>query len=338
MQLKRSKKYSVGKSIGPNTWVHKQYEGVFPKKFLLAAKKSIPKDFDYTVVKYNNKTNAVSFIQSPDFDTASEPLVGNVVRVCGSDVKSISVSKNPMIYHHKWLMVQDSYKGFQVEESKDRSAFWKSIVGVNREVSNRIGRRDYWLREVVPKLVSEDTKRSGKTAMSRRAISVPTRLLLSRECIVGSVLHHGCGKATEDSDALKKKATSYAEFDPTYAPDKSVLNRKYTTVISNYVMNTLPKEARACVWRDLARCSKGSVYVTTRQDKVSGKESKGGVITSKGTFQQRISKQEFIEEAESFFGSVEIFSKSGSLLMLRCKGQTPTTPCYEHKKSTEICS
>jgi len=319
MQLQRSKKYLVGKTIGPNTWVHRQYETVYPKRLLKTAKKHLPKDFDYTVVKYDSKAGAISFIESPDFDTADEPLVGDVIRVNSENVaRRIRSGRNPMIYHHKWLMVKDGYSGFDVEKSISRSKKWKSIIGVDSQVSSRIGRRDYWLSEIVPRIVEDDTKRSGKTAMARSNISRPTRMLLLAGNIQGSVLHHGCGKASDDCNKLKSVTTEYAEFDPTYAPDRSVLDKRYTTVISNYVMNTLPKEVRSLAWRDLARCTGGNTYITVRQDKIKGAPFKDGLLTAKKTFQIVISEKDFVEEAKEVFKEVEVLHKTSSLLMIRC--------------------
>jgi hypothetical protein len=320
MHLQRSKKYSIGKTIGSNTWVHKQYETVFPKAVLQEAKKHLPKDFDYTVVKYDSKAEAVSFIQSPDFNSSSEPLVGDVIRISSDGaVKKIRSGKNPMIYHHKWLMVDDDYRGFDVEQSVIRSSTWKTLIGVNREISSRIGRRNYWLDEIVPKIVEDDTKRSGRTAMTRSAISKPTRTLLLAGYVQGSVLHHGCGKALDDSQTLREIATEYAEFDPTYAPDRSVLGKKYTTIISNYVMNTLPKEARLLVWRDLARCTGGNTFITIRQDDIRGEPFKDGILTSKKTFQVFIPKDDFVMEAKDFFSKVDVLHKTSALLMLKCR-------------------
>jgi len=155
--------------------------------------------------------------------------------------------------------------------------------------------------------------------MSRSGISRPTKILLKAGYIQGSVLHHGCGKALDDSKKLQELATKYAEYDPTYAPDRSVLNRKYTTVISNYVMNTLPREARSLVWRDLVNCTAGNAYVTIRQDDVQGKPYKGGVLTSKKTFQVFIPDIDFVVEAKDFFNEVDILQRTSSLLMLRCR-------------------
>lgn len=146
---KRSRQFGVGKEIGGNIYVHRQYEAALGDR-VQAAKKFVPGDFEYTVVKLNGATQAVTFVASPDFDTADEPIVGRyiLVRVDGStqDRKQLD---DPYIYHHKWLMVPDDYGGFNVEASKDRSRAWLGLEDVDK---TRIGRKSYWESKVVPRL------------------------------------------------------------------------------------------------------------------------------------------------------------------------------------------
>ncbi len=74
---KRSARFGVGKEIGGAVYVHKRYQHVFPDGFE-EAKRALPPNFEYVVVKYDLSTDAVSFIQSDDFDSAAEPTVGDV--------------------------------------------------------------------------------------------------------------------------------------------------------------------------------------------------------------------------------------------------------------------
>jgi hypothetical protein len=45
------------------------------------AKRWLPPDYSYDVVKYNRRTEVVSFIQCPEFDVGAEPSIGGVVTV-----------------------------------------------------------------------------------------------------------------------------------------------------------------------------------------------------------------------------------------------------------------
>ena len=146
--LFRSRKYGIGKEIGGNIYVHKQYEYVFPQDELDKAKPLLPKDFEYQVVKYNPTTKVFSFIVSRDFDTNPEPSINGGITVNSNGfVKSFPEAG--WIYHHKWMWVADDYTGFDVKESKLRSLEWTSLPNIDR---TRIGQKKYWDANVVPLL------------------------------------------------------------------------------------------------------------------------------------------------------------------------------------------
>lgn len=146
---KRSKLHGVGKEIGGNVYIHREYESVLGESVKLA-REVLPKDFEWTVVKLNLATKAVTFIASPDFDSADEPIVGRfiLVRTDGTTLDRRQL-EDPYIYHHKWLMVKDNYGGFDVEESKQRSLQWLALKDVDK---SRIGRKSFWDIHVTPRL------------------------------------------------------------------------------------------------------------------------------------------------------------------------------------------
>jgi len=151
---KRSKRYGVGKEIGGAVYVHRKYERVFGLA-LEAARRYLPPDFPYTVVKLNLANESFSFIEVADFDTASEPTIGTVIVVkTDGSCRRMRPLIDPFIYHHKWLFVADDYDGFDVEESKARSRAWMALTDIDR---TRIGKRSYWQSKVVPRLHSEAT-------------------------------------------------------------------------------------------------------------------------------------------------------------------------------------
>ena len=141
----RSRK--IGKRIGGDLYVHKNYavQAGVPEDILKSAMSRLPQGYDFVAVKYNAKDGSISFIESPDFDTANEPAVGNAIKVYpDGTIKHTKPLADPMIWHHKWQWVPDDYPGFDVSKSKERSDAWKSKLGTNREVSSRIGRQSYW--------------------------------------------------------------------------------------------------------------------------------------------------------------------------------------------------
>jgi hypothetical protein len=147
---KRSKRYGVGKEIGGAVYVHRRYERVFGLP-LEEARRCLPPDFQYTVVKLNLANKSFSFVEVVDFDAAPEPTIGTVIAV-GADgsCQRMQPPSDPFIYHHKWLFVADDYDGFDVAESKARSRAWMALTDIDR---TRIGKKSYWQTKVVPRLL-----------------------------------------------------------------------------------------------------------------------------------------------------------------------------------------
>ena len=147
---KRSVRFGVGKEIGGAVYVHRQYESVLPAA-VQKAKECLPQNFDYTVIKYLLSDDTVSFIESPDFDSADEPTVGDLYTIKANGQASFRRKlTDPWIYHHKWLFVADDYKGFDVEASKRRSRQWLTLDDID---FNRIGKQSFWTEQVVTRLI-----------------------------------------------------------------------------------------------------------------------------------------------------------------------------------------
>ena len=134
-----------GKRIGTCVYVHRLYRAeVIPDDVYQWACDVVGGDQDdHTCLKYDRKTGNVTFQWSPDFDTAPEPIVGKcVLAQANGTMKVMMPSRDPMIWHHKWMWVKDDYSGFDVEESKARSALWTPHV--SGEEKKRIGRKSFW--------------------------------------------------------------------------------------------------------------------------------------------------------------------------------------------------
>lgn len=139
------------KKIGSTFYVHKsnikEMYNLLEKNELLAITSIIdelPKSFSYEILKYDKKNKKISFIQSPDWDTAREPLVGDSYTSDIFDVKFRTIKSKGQIYHHKWMFVSDDYTGFNIEKSKQWSNEWANVLPNTREVKSRIGYRKYW--------------------------------------------------------------------------------------------------------------------------------------------------------------------------------------------------
>ncbi|WP_146147071.1 hypothetical protein [Photobacterium kishitanii] len=114
-----------------------------------SASRELPCGFKYEVIRIDIKTlTEVAFINSPDWATSNEPIVGDsaVVSIKNGThhVKLNNMRKtNAQIYHHKWLFVGDSNEGFNVADSKKRSLTWLKAKGTEKN-SSLIGNSNYW--------------------------------------------------------------------------------------------------------------------------------------------------------------------------------------------------
>lgn len=103
------------------------------------------------------------------------------------------------------------------------------------------------------------------TAKERDNPSLPIRILLDRNLIVGKVLDFGCGFG-KDVEYLKQKGFDCKGFDPHYFP--TILPQKFDTIICFYVLNVLFPEEQNEVLMEISRLLKptGKAYFAVRRD------------------------------------------------------------------------
>jgi hypothetical protein len=146
-KIQRDTRIGVGKRMGKDFYVHKSCEDkVAHVSFFHKCKSYLPSGFTYDIIKVS--VDSVSFISSPDWDTAHEPTVGASIKV-GKDGTVKHTRPSGMIYHHKWLFVTPDYTGFDVSESVERSRTWVSLSDIDY---SRIGRKKFWDAHVIPRL------------------------------------------------------------------------------------------------------------------------------------------------------------------------------------------
>ena len=167
----RSRRFGVGKEIGHAVYVHRDYEDRLGPA-VAEAKRRLPDGAVYHIVKYNVRTQAVSFICCPRLDADPEPAVHEVLIVRpDGHLRRRTAPADPEIYHHKWLFVAEDYQGFDVAESQRRSSAWLGLADIDK---SRIGRKSYWVRHVTPRLDSaspdaQDARRSDHGAIDERS-------------------------------------------------------------------------------------------------------------------------------------------------------------------------
>ena len=162
----------LGKKIYGNIYVHKRYitrmvdkyhlfsEDFFPDHYCEAIRLANISWNDFTILKWNEDKMIMSFIYSPIFDEFMEPDIESYVTVnlLNKRVfrKKYKVGKNRPIYHHKWLMVEDNYPGFDVNREKIRSIVIEKVIKMFPWIEKRkIGYSHYWSKVVRPKLFAD---------------------------------------------------------------------------------------------------------------------------------------------------------------------------------------
>lgn len=137
----RSKKYGVGKEIGGKIYLHKNYAFKYIP-FYLEAAQLLPNDFTYNCIMVDQKKPySIRFDEAPDFDTEREPHPGDFVEV-NLETRKIRRGHSDMIWHHKWMWVDDCYSGFDVDESYNWSKEWTSYI------THPSGSRRIWLEQI----------------------------------------------------------------------------------------------------------------------------------------------------------------------------------------------
>lgn len=111
---------------------------------------------DY-VVKYNTKNDAVTFSVVLGWDNLLphselyEPIILMYIRYKPvlQNTKSCDwerCCKTPVklqVYHNKWQFVSETYTGFDIQKSKERTQHWNSIPNI-KSLKSKIGYQEFW--------------------------------------------------------------------------------------------------------------------------------------------------------------------------------------------------
>ena len=166
--------HGVGKRMGSDYYVHKSAEDAAIKEVgtpaFNRAKAKLPDDFVYDLIHIDKSKGLIEFIQSPDWDTASEPTRGRAFQVIGKTTKIKEQDSDPSIYHHKWSMVRADYEGFDVIDSANRSVSvgeaYEQLRDEYPKIASKVGRRNFWESVVVP-VISASTLKVGAKPTAR---------------------------------------------------------------------------------------------------------------------------------------------------------------------------
>ena len=162
------------KSVGSCRYVHRSNTGELKTRYpeyadSISAVERSARNRDWAVMKLDLSNGVISLIESPDWDTAYEPVVGDSMIydlgewTSGPPTKiSKARTKNPQIYHMKELFVAPDYKGFDIGEARRRTDAIARIPGID---FRKKGNAEYW---------DEAMRRNGMP-VDRRTVSKNAR-------------------------------------------------------------------------------------------------------------------------------------------------------------------
>ena len=149
----RRSKWGVGKVIGGRIYVHRDYVDRLPEPLqrlysdATQAMQGVDPNFRWNATAIDLKGDKVTLMEAPDFDTADEPHVGVYWTVAPG--KPPKRGQTSQIWHHKWLWVDDDYRGFDVDQSFERSRKWLAIPDIPFA---KIGKDEFWQKFIAGKL------------------------------------------------------------------------------------------------------------------------------------------------------------------------------------------
>lgn len=159
-----------------------------------------------------------------------------------------------------------------------------------------------------------------KTALKRDKLSNPAKMLKSYKLLDGKILDFGTGRGT-DVRILKEEGydiDGYDKFNEQFN-DCSLLDKKYDTVMSNYVFNVIPSLEEHSEVLEILKGISNNIFISVRADKRAVKDSweyseeSLGYWTSTGSF-QRFYNEELINE---LFGNVDFIINNNSYKLFK---------------------
>lgn len=241
----------VAKIVGDNVYVHRSAlsESPIPEDVVEKREEKLPKGFDFQIVKWNRRSGDVSFIQSPDWDTASEPTVGDSVKVDADGHVALRHynPENPQIYHHKYQFVAPDYDGFNVAESRAHAQQWEKL----HPDKTRIGYKKYWDAKVVPQLEPagfkpEEMEIANRTARAHGAVggkAIVPRYVEETSKPTEAILDFGAGPEAAHTEHLRHDGFKHVdafEFGSNVRPgvhNPRALQMEYDTLFASNVLN-----------------------------------------------------------------------------------------------------
>lgn len=170
---------------------------------------------------------------------------------------------------------------------------------------------------------------SGETAPNRRGPSVPARILVENNLIIGPIFDWGCGHGV-DVEYFRQNGIEAYGWDPIHNQENKpeLFPKGYFGFVNcAFVLNTLPDmEQRKEVIKDIYNFLPEDGYLILtlrakqelkRKIKSTWKKYGDGYITSKGTFQKGYTSDEAVKLVEPLFTEVMVLNNNPVVITAR---------------------
>ena len=161
-----------------------------------------------------------------------------------------------------------------------------------------------------------------KTALKRKALSKPMKILRRKNLLQGKILDYACGYGG-DMEFLRHMGYNiqgYDRYNPTYS-DNKLLEGRYDTVTCLYMFNTIPSLNEHRWQLDSLRALSNNIYIAVRADNLAVnkkwdyEDRYEGWITSINSF-QRFYDEDMIEK---YFGEVDYIVNNSSMKLFKLR-------------------
>lgn len=281
------------------------------------------------VIKFNERTNSLSLLAYPDFDTDPFPALASSWVFSGSETsvpsqRNYQSSLNPPILHRKELLVPSEYPDRQnwlaiTSEAEALGLFddtatigfrlnWENLIlskGYSydkkgfRPIGNNLSDSSDLLENADNPLIDVSVQRH-LTALSRPTLSAPVQLLIRHGLLTKDTtfFDYGCGKG-DDIATLIPDGICASGWDPHFAPSNALVPAHVINL--GFVVNVIedPAERVEAVSRAFSLCTGVlAVSVMLYPSAVSGTAYRDGVLTSRKTFQKYFTQSEIKDYLE----------------------------------------
>ncbi len=161
-------RHTGAKVIGGSTYVHRtnitHLRQALPTAYQFIQRHKLLDRYNPCFIKAN--ATSVSMIKVDNAANFEPALISAItINMLSNKITERTYNNNPPIYHHVWLMYPEGTDLIDVSAHKLNSLWWRSYVGRDRDISSKIGRKDYWQKLL--KSIPRPPKKNPQSASSK---------------------------------------------------------------------------------------------------------------------------------------------------------------------------